>query len=77
MFKQAGADAVGMSTVAEVIVARQMGLECLGISSITNAAAGISRKPLSHLEVLQGGERIKPRLIKLLDSICTEIAKLD
>jgi purine-nucleoside phosphorylase len=77
MLKQAGADAVGMSTVPEVIVARHMGLECLGISSITNAAAGISKKPLSHLEVLEAGERVKPRLIKLLSSICSEMARLD
>jgi purine-nucleoside phosphorylase len=77
MLKQAGADAVGMSTVPEVIVARHMGLECLGISSITNAAAGISKKPLSHMEVLEAGERVKPRLIKLLSSICSEIARLD
>lgn len=77
MLKRAGADAVGMSTVPEVIVARHMGLECLGISNITNLAAGMSKRPLSHQEVLEAGERVRPKLMKLLTSICQEIAKLD
>jgi purine-nucleoside phosphorylase len=75
MLKRSGADAVGMSTVPEVIVARHMGIECLGISSITNLAAGLSKKPLSHEEVLEAGDRVKPKLIKLLALICTEISK--
>jgi purine-nucleoside phosphorylase len=77
MLKRLGADAVGMSTVPEVIVARHMGMECLGISSITNAAAGISKRPLSHAEVLEAGERVKPRLMGLLSAICARISKLD
>lgn len=77
MLKHLGADAVGMSTVPEVIVARHMGMECLGISSITNAAAGISNRPLSHAEVLEAGERVKPRLIALISAICPRISKLD
>jgi purine-nucleoside phosphorylase len=77
MLKRLGADAVGMSTVPEVIVARHMGIECLGISSITNAAAGISKQPLSHSEVLQAGERVKPRLMALIRAICARISKQD
>jgi purine-nucleoside phosphorylase len=77
MLKRLGADAVGMSTVPEVIVARHMGIECLGVSNITNAAAGISKRPLSHAEVLEAGERVKPRLIALINAICEKISKLD
>jgi purine-nucleoside phosphorylase len=77
MLKRLGADAVGMSTVPEVIVARHMGIECLGISNITNAAAGISKRPLSHAEVLEAGERVKPRLMALINSTCERISKLD
>ena len=77
MLKRLGADAVGMSTVPEVIVARHMGIECLGISNITNAAAGISKRPLSHAEVLEAGERVKPRLMALISATCERISKLD
>jgi purine-nucleoside phosphorylase len=77
MLKRLGADAVGMSTVPEVIVARHMGIECLGISIITNAAAGISKRPLSHAEVLEAGEQVKPRLVGLISATCEKISKLD
>jgi purine-nucleoside phosphorylase len=77
MLKRLGADAVGMSTVPEVIVARHMGIECLGISNIANAAAGISKQPLSHAEVLEAGERVKPRLMALIRAVCEKILKLD
>jgi purine-nucleoside phosphorylase len=73
MLKKLGADAVGMSTVPEAIVARHMGMECLGISCITNLAAGISKASLSHEEVLRIGDRINPRLMRLLNSLCHEI----
>ncbi len=70
MFRKLGADAIGMSTVPEVIVARHMGIECLGISVITNLAAGISKTPLKHDEVIRAGQGAGPKLLKLLDSIC-------
>jgi purine-nucleoside phosphorylase len=65
-FTQLGADAVGMSTVPETIVARQCGLRVAAISCITNLAAGISKSPLSHTEVLETGERVKDVGARLL-----------
>jgi len=76
MLRKMGADAVGMSTVPEAIVARHMGMECLGISIITNLAAGISRSRLSHQEVLETAQRIKPKLTKFLNSLFHEISRL-
>jgi purine-nucleoside phosphorylase len=58
-FARLGADAVGMSTVPEAMVARQCGLRVAGISCITNLAAGISKRELSHAEVLETAERVK------------------
>src|SRR2546425_6929691 len=58
MLQRIGADAVGMSTVPEVIAARARGIRCLGFSSITNVAAGLSAQKLSHLEVLEAGELV-------------------
>jgi purine-nucleoside phosphorylase len=58
MLQRLGADAVGMSTVPEVIVARARGLRCLGFSIITNAAAGLSPSTLSHEDVLAMGRRV-------------------
>ena len=55
MLRNLGADAVGMSTVPEAIVARHMGIEVLGISCITNMAAGISDEPINHEEVMATG----------------------
>jgi purine-nucleoside phosphorylase len=65
-FARLGADAVGMSTVPEAIVARQCGLGVAGLSCITNLAAGSSPRPLSHDEVLAMGERVKHNAASLL-----------
>jgi purine-nucleoside phosphorylase len=65
-FARLGADAVGMSTVPEAMVARQCGLNVAAISCITNLAAGISKENLSHAEVLETAERVKTLAAKLL-----------
>jgi purine-nucleoside phosphorylase len=62
MLRALGADCVGMSTVPEVIAARHLGVPVCGISVVTNPAAGLSRKPLSHEEVAQAAERVRDRL---------------
>jgi purine-nucleoside phosphorylase len=67
-FARLGADAVGMSTVPEAIVARQCGLRVAGLSCITNLAAGKSKEKLSHKEVLQAGEAATPQASRLLEN---------
>jgi len=69
-----GADLVGMSTVMEVIAARHCGLEVLAISCVTNAAAGMSGEPLSHLEVLETGAKVREKLVALLAAMLPRIA---
>jgi len=69
-----GADLVGMSTVPEVIVARQVGLEVLGISCVTNLAAGILDQPITHEEVLETGHRVRDQLSALLHAVIPRIA---
>jgi purine-nucleoside phosphorylase len=64
-----GADAVGMSTVPEAIVARHMGMEVLGISCITNAAAGVLPQPLNHDEVMEVARRVGADFAALLEAI--------
>jgi purine-nucleoside phosphorylase len=65
-FRTLGADLVGMSTVQETIAARQMGLEVLGISCVTNLAAGLQAEPLSHEEVMETGRAVEKQLAGLL-----------
>lgn len=69
LLRALGADAVGMSTVPEAIVARHMGLEVLGISCITNMAAGISDEPINHEEVMATGDRVRDTFAQLLRSV--------
>lgn len=76
MFRKLGGDAVGMSTVPEVIVARHAGIRVLGISCISNLAAGILDQPLSHDEVMETAERVKPRFIRLVKGIVKDIASV-
>jgi purine-nucleoside phosphorylase len=69
MLRTLGADAVGMSTVAEVIAARHSGIEVVGISCITNMASGILDQPLSHGEVMETAERVKSQFLGLVKAL--------
>jgi len=74
MMAALGADAVGMSTVPEAIAARHMGLRVAGLSCISNLAAGISNRTLTHQEVLETGEKVKGDFIRLLTQVIPQLA---
>jgi purine-nucleoside phosphorylase len=74
MLRAFGADAVGMSTVPEAIVARHMGMRVLGISCITNMAAGISESPINHEEVIETGQKVRDSFTNLLRRIIANAA---
>lgn len=78
MARLLGGDAVGMSTVPEAIVAKQMGLEILGISLITNAAAGVSESPINHAEVMDTGRLVSGQFMlflqQLIERLCVQNA---
>lgn len=77
MLARLGADAVGMSTVPEVLVARAIGIRCLGISCITNLAAGLGLEKLSHDEVMEVGAGVRDRLAALVRGVLPRVAGLN
>ena len=73
-FRILGADLVGMSTVHEVIIARHMGIDVLGLSVVTNMAAGVLDEPINHEEVMDTGKRIAAQFTNLLTALIPQIA---
>ncbi len=73
MVRTLGGDAVGMSTVPEIIVARHGGMRALGISCVTNMAAGVLDEPLNHEDVIAMGEKVKGTFRRLLDGVIEEM----
>ncbi|MGD8330026.1 MAG: purine-nucleoside phosphorylase [Acidobacteriota bacterium] len=74
MLADMGADAVGMSTVPEVVAANHMGMRVVGISCLSNMAAGVLDQPLDHREVMQTGARVREAFIGLVEELVAEIA---
>jgi len=73
-FRVLGADLVGMSTVHEVIIARHMGIEVLGISLVTNMAAGVLDQPINHADVMDTGRRIEAQFTSLVKALIPQVA---
>lgn len=76
-FRILGADLVGMSTVHEVIIARHMGLEVLGLSLVTNMAAGVLNEAINHAEVMEIGRRVEQQFTTLLTALIPQIANTE
>ena len=74
MYERLGADAIGMSTVPEVIAARALGLRVLGISLISNVAAGLTGEPVTHDEVIEAGREASSRFADLVRGILAKLA---
>ncbi|MBA3345669.1 MAG: purine-nucleoside phosphorylase [Gemmatimonadales bacterium] len=74
MAERLGADAVGMSTAVEVIAARARGMRCLGFSTITNPAAGITGERLDHAEVMEVAQRVAGDLERLVEGVVAELS---
>jgi len=75
MLEKMGGDAVGMSTVPEVTVARQAGIKCIGISCISNMAAGILDQPLTHDEVIETTEKVRESFLQLVKQLIHNMSK--
>lgn len=75
MLRTLGADLVGMSTVPEVLAARHMGIRCLGLSCVTNMAAGVSGEPIDHERVLEVGAQASGRLVSLLRELIPTLSE--
>ncbi|HCN41747.1 purine-nucleoside phosphorylase [Proteus vulgaris] len=73
MIRTLGADAVGMSTVPEALIARHSGIDTIGISCLTNMACGILEQPLSHDEVIETAERVKSTFLKLISEVIARL----
>ena len=69
MLKLLGCDACGMSTIPEVVACRQMGVRVLGVSLISNHAAGIATNPLSHAEVIETAERVSDDFVRMIQTV--------
>ena len=74
MLRTLGADVVGMSTVPEAIVARHMDMQVIGISCITNLAAGVSNRPVDHSQVISTGESVREQFTELLRRVVARLA---